>query len=126
MRTVVNKLAQQDWDFKWRKGHCLNSLGKPMFALCRSNLIDPAARIPKAVKRVHEIFENPSFMGSLLPGDIKQGDLGNCWFVASLTGLANVPDGIKRICVEYDTSEFSPATVSEGGMVPNTMIFHCH
>lgn len=46
-------------------------------------------------------------MGSLLPGDIKQGSLGNCWFVASLTGLANVPDGLKRICVEYDTSMFS-------------------
>lgn len=47
-------------------------------------------------------------MGSLLPGDIKQGSLGNCWFVASLTGLANVPDGIQRICVEYDTSELPP------------------
>lgn len=46
-------------------------------------------------------------MENILPGDIKQGNLGNCWFVASLTGLANVPDGIKRICVEYDTSKFA-------------------
>lgn len=81
-------------------------MGKTKFDLCRSNLVNPSANIPKGVKRVHEIFENPTFMGSLLPGDIKQGSLGNCWFVASLTGLANVNDGIKRICVEYDTSKF--------------------
>lgn len=44
-------------------------------------------------------------MENVLPGDIKQGNLGNCWLIASLTGLANVPDGINRICVEYDTSK---------------------
>lgn len=44
-------------------------------------------------------------MENVLPGDIKQGNLGDCWFVASLTGLANVPDGVKRMCVEYDTSK---------------------
>lgn len=69
-----------------------------------STMLNPNANIPKAVKRVHEIYEKPTFMENVLPGDIKQGNLGNCWFVASLTGLANVEDGIKRICVEYDTS----------------------
>ncbi|KAJ4424141.1 hypothetical protein N0V82_001189 [Gnomoniopsis sp. IMI 355080] len=92
-----------DWDFKWGKGHTLNSLTNTKFDISRSNLVNPAANIPKAVKRVHEIFEKPTFMENVLPGDIKQGNLGNCWFVASLTGLANVPDGLKRICVEYDT-----------------------
>lgn len=70
-------------------------------------MLNPNANIPKAVKRVHEIYEKPTFMEKVLPGDIKQGNLGNCWFVASLTGLANVEDGIKRICVEYDTSKQS-------------------
>lgn len=56
---------------------------------------------------MHEIFKKPTFMENILPGDIKQGSLGNCWLIASLTGLANVQDGIKRICVEYDTSECS-------------------
>ncbi|KKY32051.1 putative cysteine proteinase [Diaporthe ampelina] len=92
-----------DWDFKWEKGHCLNSLGSTKFEISASSLADPAANIPKAVKRVHEIFKKPTFMENVLPGDIKQGNLGNCWLIASLTGLANVPDGIKRICVEYDT-----------------------
>lgn len=95
----------QDWDFKWEKAYCLNSLGSTKFDISASNLANPAANIPKAVKRVHEIFKKPTFMENVLPGDIKQGNLGNCWLVASLTGLANVPDGIKRICVEYDTSK---------------------
>lgn len=95
----------QDWDFKWEKGNCLNSLGSTKFNICHSSLVNPSSNIPKAVKRVHEIYDKPVFMENILPGDIKQGNLGNCWFVASLTGLANVPDGIKRNCVEYDTSE---------------------
>ncbi|KAG8156468.1 hypothetical protein KVR01_013702 [Diaporthe batatas] len=92
-----------DWDFKWEKGYCLNSLGSSRFKICDSNLASPSANIPKAVKRVHEIFKKPTFMENILPGDIKQGNLGDCWLIASLTGLANVPGGIKRICVEYDT-----------------------
>ncbi|EOO01398.1 putative calpain family cysteine protease protein [Phaeoacremonium minimum UCRPA7] len=92
-----------DWDLKWEKGHCLNSLGSTKFDINMSTMLNPNANIPKAVKRVHEIYEKPTFMEKVLPGDIKQGNLGNCWFVASLTGLANVEDGIKRICVEYDT-----------------------
>lgn len=63
--------------------------------------------IPKAVRRVHEIFEKPTFMEKILPGDLAQGLLGDCWFIASLTGLANVPGGVKRTCVEYDTSKNS-------------------
>lgn len=42
-------------------------------------------------------------MKTIDAGDVKQGALGNCWLVASLSALANVEDGIKRICVEYDT-----------------------
>ncbi|KAI0180097.1 cysteine proteinase [Hypoxylon sp. FL1284] len=91
-----------DWDLKWSKGHCLNYLGSNKFNLCNSRLSINTS-VPKAVKRVHEIFEKPTFMKNLDAGDVKQGALGNCWLVASLSALANVEDGIKRICVEYDT-----------------------
>lgn len=80
-------------------------MGRAKFDVSHSNLIKPSSNIPKAVKRVNDIYEKPTFMANILPGDIKQGSLGNCWFVASLTGLANVQDGIKRVCVEYDTSK---------------------
>ncbi|KXX81841.1 Calpain-D [Madurella mycetomatis] len=92
-----------DWDLKMEKGHCLNSLGRTKFDLSMSTMLNPSAIVPKAVKRVHEIYEKPTFMENVSGSDVKQGSLGDCWLMASLSGLANVKDGIKRICVEYDT-----------------------
>ncbi|KAK6210051.1 calpain family cysteine protease [Colletotrichum tabaci] len=92
-----------DWDLKWEKGHCLNTLGHTKWQLSRSTLSNPSASVPKAVKRVHEIFEKPTFMKNINGGDVKQGSLGDCWLMATLTALANVEGGIERTCVEYDT-----------------------
>ncbi|KAK3357885.1 hypothetical protein B0T25DRAFT_567140 [Lasiosphaeria hispida] len=92
-----------DWDLKMEKGHCLNTLGRTKFDLSMSNMLNPSSVVPKAVKRVHEVFDKPTFMGKISGSDVKQGSLGDCWLMASLSGLANVNDGIKRICVEYDT-----------------------
>lgn len=44
-------------------------------------------------------------MGEVNSGDVKQGSLGDCWLMAGLSALANVEDGIKRLCVAYDTSK---------------------
>lgn len=70
-----------------------------------TNMLNPSALIPKAVKRVHEIYESPTFMEKLSGSEVKQGSLGDCWLMATLSGLANVEGGLQRICVEYDTSE---------------------
>ncbi|OHE91414.1 calpain family cysteine protease [Colletotrichum orchidophilum] len=51
-----------DWDLKREKGYCLNSLGHTQWPLCRTTLSDPSALIPKAIKRVHEVFEKPTFL----------------------------------------------------------------
>ncbi|AEO58570.1 hypothetical protein MYCTH_2306004 [Thermothelomyces thermophilus ATCC 42464] len=92
-----------DWDLKMEKGHCLNSLGRNKFDLSMSSMMNPNSVVPKAVKRVHEIFENPTFLANVSGSDVKQGSLGDCWLMSSLSGLANVKDGIRRICVEWDT-----------------------
>ncbi|KAK0726757.1 hypothetical protein B0T26DRAFT_671517 [Lasiosphaeria miniovina] len=92
-----------DWDLKMEKGHTLNSLGATKFDISGSTILNPSSVVPKAVKRVHEIYEKPTFMAKLSGSDVKQGSIGDCWLMASLSGLANVEDGIKRICVEYDT-----------------------
>ncbi|WZH47119.1 Calpain [Fusarium acuminatum] len=92
-----------DWDLKYEKGHCLNNLGTQKFELNRTTLLSSKAAVPKAVKRVHEIFEKPTFMKDVSGGDVKQGSLGDCWIMAGLTALAGVPDGLQRICVAYDT-----------------------
>jgi hypothetical protein len=85
------------------KGHCLNSLGQTKFDLSMTTLLNPSSLVPKAVKRVHEIYEKPKFLADLSGSDVKQGSLGDCWLMASLSGLANVEGGLKRLCVEYDT-----------------------
>lgn len=83
----------------------MNSLGQTKFEINSSTLSNPSATVPKAVKRVHEIFEKPTFMKNVNGSDVKQGVLGDCWLIASLTGLANVDDGIKRICVAHNESK---------------------
>ena len=98
-----------DWDLKWEKGYCLNGLIDFKFDTSSRSFSNPNSTVPKAVKRVHEIFDQPSFLKDRIsPADVKQGSLGDCWLMASLTALANMEVGIQRICVEYDTSEFSP------------------
>ncbi|KLU90199.1 hypothetical protein MAPG_09163 [Magnaporthiopsis poae ATCC 64411] len=92
-----------DWDLKWRKGNTLNYLGKTKFELSTQTARDPSSSVPKAVKRVHEIFENPTFMKNINGSDVKQGGLGDCWLIASLSGLANIEGAVRRSCVEYNT-----------------------
>ncbi|TAQ87718.1 hypothetical protein B7494_g3942 [Chlorociboria aeruginascens] len=93
-----------DWDLKWRKGHCLNGLVESKFELNGQGFGVPTSMFPKAVKRVHEIFDKPTFLkGKVDPADVRQGFIGNCWLMASLTALANMDVGLQRICVEYDT-----------------------
>lgn len=95
-----------DWDLKWEKGHCLNGLGENRFDFHggATGILNNA--MPKAVKRVHEIFDEPSFLEKPLRAeDVKQGGLGDCWLMASLTALVGVEEGIKRICAAFDTSK---------------------
>ncbi len=94
-----------DWDLKMEKGYCLNNLKDNKFEISGRAFSNPTSNVPKAVKRIHEIFDKPTFLTEKLsPADVKQGSLGDCWLMASLTALANMEVGIKRICVEYDTS----------------------
>ncbi|KAI1261950.1 cysteine proteinase [Xylariaceae sp. FL1019] len=91
-----------DWDLKMGRGNCLNFLGSSRFDMSNTRY-STTTSVPKCVKRVREIFEKPTYLKDIDGADIKQGGLGNCWFIASLSALANVEDAVKRVCVEYDT-----------------------
>ena len=91
-----------DWDHKNEKGHTLNSLEDTKFELNSKTLLSSSASVPKAVKRVHEIFDEPTFMTGI-NGDIKQGSIGDCWIMGAMNALANVEDGIQRLCVAHNT-----------------------
>lgn len=89
------------------KGNTLNYLGSNKFDVAGPRL-SSSTSVPKAVKRVHEIYERPTFMKEINGSDVKQGFLGDCWLIASFSALANVENGIQRMCVEYDTREYDP------------------
>lgn len=98
----------KDWDLRYEKGNTLNYIGSNKFEITRSTLLGSKAVVPKAVKRVHEIFEKPTFMKDVSGSDVKQGSLGDCWLMSSFTALASVEDGVPRCCVAYDTSMIHP------------------
>lgn len=57
----------------------------------------------QAAKRVGEIFNNPQFViDGATASDVKQGSLGDCWFLAAVTSLSGVPKLLERLCVERD------------------------
>ncbi|KAH8655683.1 hypothetical protein BX600DRAFT_384997 [Xylariales sp. PMI_506] len=78
-----------DWDLRMGKGDCLNYLGSNKFDLSTVHTSSTTS-MPKAVKRMHEIFDKPTFMKHINSSDVKQGMIGDCWFIASLSALANV------------------------------------
>lgn len=92
-----------DWDLKYEKGNTLNYIGSNKFEISRSTLLGSKAVVPKAVKRVHEIYDKPTFMKDVNGSDVKQGGLGDCWLMSSFTALASVEGGVPRCCVAYDT-----------------------
>ncbi|KAH7186330.1 hypothetical protein DER44DRAFT_859138 [Fusarium oxysporum] len=65
-----------DWDLKFEKGHCLNNLGSQKFELNETTRANPKSVVPKVAKRVHETFENSTFMKGVSGGDVMQGSLG--------------------------------------------------
>eukprot|EP00697_Spironema_sp_BW2_P001381 gnl/Spiro4/11844_TR6248_c0_g1_i1.p1 gnl/Spiro4/11844_TR6248_c0_g1~~gnl/Spiro4/11844_TR6248_c0_g1_i1.p1 ORF type:complete len:668 (-),score=152.08 gnl/Spiro4/11844_TR6248_c0_g1_i1:54-1985(-) len=51
-------------------------------------------------KRVGEICSNPQlFVDGANDGDVKQGGLGDCWFIGALAVIADHPDLINRLVV---------------------------
>ncbi|CAI2386063.1 unnamed protein product [Moneuplotes crassus] len=58
-------------------------------------------------KRPHEIFDGPFhlFSEGIDPCDIKQGILGNCYFLSALSALAEFPAEIKKIFQDKEVSK---------------------
>ena len=50
-----------------------------------------------------DIFEDPEFFeDGATANDIRQGNVGDCWFLAALTALSGNPELIERLCVARD------------------------
>ncbi|KAG0205721.1 hypothetical protein BGX28_002739 [Mortierella sp. GBA30] len=54
-------------------------------------------------KRLPDLFRNPVFfLNGASPDDIKQGSVGDCWFVASLAVISNIPGLLEQLCVKMN------------------------
>ena len=57
-------------------------------------------------KRPKEFMENPElYHNGIDPNDINQGALGNCWFMASIASVAEIPALIKRLFITKEYNE---------------------
>lgn len=58
---------------------------------------------PMSVHRLDWIFESPQFMiDGYSSSDIKQGALGDCWWLAAVSNIAHRRDLMDKICVARD------------------------
>ncbi|KAF9996933.1 hypothetical protein BGZ80_009119 [Entomortierella chlamydospora] len=54
-------------------------------------------------KRVGDLFRNTVFFeDGATPQDIKQGNVGDCWFMAALAVVSNIPGLLEQLCVKWD------------------------
>ena len=56
-------------------------------------------------KRASEIYENPVVFDDITPGDIKQGMLGDCYFLAVLSAMAEFPERIQALFVTKEVNQ---------------------
>ena len=55
-------------------------------------------------KRPHELFSDPKFVvDDIVPTDLDQGQIGNCWLIAAAASVLNVPEYFKRNIPENQT-----------------------
>ncbi|KAK0634587.1 hypothetical protein B0T17DRAFT_502226 [Bombardia bombarda] len=119
------KFTDPDFDIEFgmdRARNCLYGLIRPEPPLGRDRLRDDRSSSssssssasgdddegqstysPMSVHRVDWIFESPQFTkDGYSSSDIKQGGLGDCWWLAAVATIANRRDLMTKICVARD------------------------
>jgi Calpain family cysteine protease len=68
----------------------------------------PPSLQPKSVKRVKQIFDKPEFfVDGATADDVRQGAVGDCWFISALSALCRMEakelgNLVERVCVKHD------------------------
>lgn len=61
-------------------------------------------RIPEIPALVDQNGELHIFQGNIEPNDIKQGEIGDCYFLSSLAALAERPERIRSMFLNEDAN----------------------
>ncbi|KAL7273069.1 hypothetical protein RUND412_004093 [Rhizina undulata] len=91
-------------NMKYRDVHFDLSIDCDINRDCIDGLINKWDKVkPLGVSRVEDIFEDPKFyINGATAGDVEQGKIGDCWFLAALAIITNVEGLIERVCVARD------------------------
>ncbi|KAI1319854.1 hypothetical protein EDD11_002848 [Mortierella claussenii] len=69
--------------------------------LLKTTLTETVHRYIAGVKRVPDLIRNPVFfLNGASPDDIMQGRGGDCWFMAALSVVSNIPGLLEHLCVK--------------------------
>jgi hypothetical protein len=101
-KSKVEKISKECRRFnrKYRDAHFDLDLDRKF---CISGLVETGSLCPATTKRVHDIFTDPIFFkDGVSAGDIKQGAEGDCWFLAAVATVGNIPGLVEKICVARD------------------------
>jgi Calpain family cysteine protease len=70
--------------------------------------LESSSTQPQSVKRVKQIFDKPEFfVDGATADDLRQGCVGDCWFISALSALCRMEDKelgnlVERVCVQRD------------------------
>lgn len=90
------KYRDPHFDLATAQDFCLNGLRQKGEGIA-------GVAAPGTVRRVEDVYDAPRFVvDGISAADIKQGAMGDCWFLAALATIANVPHLLDSICVARD------------------------
>ncbi|KAF9192684.1 hypothetical protein BGZ51_005073 [Haplosporangium sp. Z 767] len=94
---IVEECLANNCKFRDSKFDILSDRKECLYASLTSSTVYSVA----GAKRLPDIFRNPVFfLNGVSPDDIKQGATGDCWFVASLAAISNIPGLLEQLCVK--------------------------
>jgi hypothetical protein len=71
-----------------------------LFASLKAKDDKPPRKLPGAVHRLNDIYEDPQFVtGGFGSTDVQQGYNGDCWFLAAVSSLCSVNGLMEKVCV---------------------------
>ncbi|KAG0355190.1 hypothetical protein BC939DRAFT_406140 [Gamsiella multidivaricata] len=95
---IVEECLAKNCKFRDSKFDLLNDRRNCLYA---SLISETVYKDIAGTKRLPDLFRNPVFfLNGASPDDIKQGSVGDCWFVASLAVLSNIPGLLQQLCVK--------------------------